>query len=85
MVFSYYASNGRAFVDLDAVEDLALSERMENFNPPYRGLCRVDEFEELKKWLDGYEIIEQSQDFVHWTSTGVVYFTPFTLVLEYLR
>ena len=70
--FSYYASNGRIFLELHDAEQLPLKEVLEGFTPPYRGLCDTSEFDKLKKWLMSYEIIEQSNGYVHWTSMGTV-------------
>jgi branched-subunit amino acid transport protein len=70
--FSYFASNGKLFLELDEVEDLSMKEYLLEINPPYRGLCQVNEFEELKQWLVDYKVIEQSNGYVHWTSKGTI-------------
>lgn len=70
--FSYFASNGKVFLELHNAEELSMKERLMEIAPPYRGLCKVDEFEELKKQLGSYGIIEQSNGYIHWTGTGTV-------------
>jgi hypothetical protein len=68
---SYYGSNGHPIYLMKRPEDISKQERIKNkIRPPYRGLCRSDEFEQLRPWLAGYEIVEQSAGYVHWTSKG---------------
>ena len=70
--FSYFASNGKIFLELKEAKELSMQESLQKITSPYRGLCKVDEFEELKKFLGSYEVIEQSKGYVHWTSTGTI-------------
>lgn len=70
--FSYFASDGRIFLELDDAKKLPMKEVLQEFTPPYRGLCDISEFEELKKWLVSYEVIERSNGYVYWTSTGTI-------------
>ena len=68
---SYYGSNGHPIYLIRRPEDISRQERIKNkICPPYRGLCRSNEFELLRRWLADYEIVEQSLGYVHWTSTG---------------
>jgi 4-amino-4-deoxy-L-arabinose transferase-like glycosyltransferase len=62
---SYYASNGRPFINLRGPGDLT---KISHGKINYHGLCHVKAFEELKPKLDGYKVIETSEGFVHWTS-----------------
>jgi hypothetical protein len=70
---SYFASNGKPIVSLRGPGDLSREEHAKHLIvPPYRGLCLSTEFDELKKWLSDYNIVEQSNGYVHWTSEGSV-------------
>jgi 4-amino-4-deoxy-L-arabinose transferase-like glycosyltransferase len=62
---SYYASNGRGFINLRAPGDLT---KIGHGKSNYRGLCHIKSFEELKPKLEGYKVFEISEGFVHWTS-----------------
>lgn len=70
--FSYFASNGRPFLELNEPEEIHVSEIQENIASSYRGLCLDDEFEELKSRLESYEIIERSEGYVHWTGINAI-------------
>lgn len=62
---SYYASNGRPFINLKGPGDL---KKIDHDKSNYRGLCHIKAFEELKPKLEGYKVIDISEGFVHWTS-----------------
>jgi len=68
---SYYGSNGHPVFLLRHPKDIFKREHVEHkIRPPFRGLCRSEQFEKLREWLVDFEIVEQSQGYVHWTSKG---------------
>jgi 4-amino-4-deoxy-L-arabinose transferase-like glycosyltransferase len=70
---SYYGSNGHPIYLMRRPEDISRQEHIKNkIRPPYRGLCRSGEFEQLKEWLADYRVVEQSNGYVHWISNGSV-------------
>ena len=72
-VLSYYGSNGHPIYSLKRPEELTKQEHIKHkIQPPYRGLCRSPQFEELKGWLLDYDVVEQSNGYVHFTSNGSV-------------
>lgn len=68
---SYFASNGQPILTLKRPGNLSKKEHINHaIAPPYRGLCTFKQFEQLKGWLIGYNIIEESNGYIHWTSNG---------------
>jgi 4-amino-4-deoxy-L-arabinose transferase-like glycosyltransferase len=66
--FSYYASAGRPFHE---VRSATIFQRLENqgaLRPPYRGLCHKRDFEGIKPLLSKYEIVEEANEYIHWTA-----------------
>jgi hypothetical protein len=67
---TYYGSDARPIYTLRSAEDLHKQEIERKIRPPYRGLCKFEEFEILKSRLADYSVIEQSNGHVHWRSTA---------------
>ena len=68
---SYFASNGQPILTLKRPGNLSKKEHIKHaIAPPYRGLCTFKQFEQLKGWLIGYNIIEEFNGYIHWTSNG---------------
>ena len=66
---SYYASEGHRLYTIKDPKDLQKRQHAkQKIKPPYRGLCALDAFGQLKKFLVDYEIADQSEGYVHWES-----------------
>jgi 4-amino-4-deoxy-L-arabinose transferase-like glycosyltransferase len=69
--FSYYASNGMPFLDIDGPEELLAGDNGAIVRN-YRGLCQEDELEQLEGQLAILEPIEKSGNYIHWAGVGTV-------------
>jgi len=67
---SFYASNGRPFVQARTVSEIEQMEQRGAISPPYRGLCHAGESEALRAAFGDSAIIEEVGGFVHWQSRG---------------
>jgi hypothetical protein len=67
-MISYYASNGRPFVQIRDVGDIAKMEQRGEIAPPYRGLCHAGEAQDLRAAFGDDAIIEETGGFVYWQS-----------------
>ena len=66
---SYYGSDGRPIYSISTPKDLWMQQSgKKKLKPPYRGLCKSQEFDELKRWLTNFRIVEHSNDYVHFES-----------------
>jgi len=63
---SYFASKGRPYEEYRSPETFGALMRNGSVTPPYRGVCHAKTFEELKPLLNGYQIVEESNGYVHW-------------------
>ena len=63
---SYFASKGRPYEEFRSPESFSVLMRSGSIVPPYRGLCHAKVFEELKPLLTSYEIVGESNGYIHW-------------------
>jgi 4-amino-4-deoxy-L-arabinose transferase-like glycosyltransferase len=63
---SYYASNGRPFKELKSPDQFLRLTEDQAIVPPYRGICHTQDFQKLRRSLENYEIVEESNEYVHW-------------------
>jgi hypothetical protein len=68
---SYYASKGHRIYNVKSPDDFLKRQLIKKkIKPPYRGICGVSQFEQLKERLVDHEIVDQSEGYVHWISTS---------------
>lgn len=65
---SYFASNGRPFYEIRSPDAFARNKAAGLLHLPYRGLCHAGTFEKVRPLLGEYEIVEESNGYVHWTT-----------------
>lgn len=64
---SYFSSKGRPFQEFGSPDRFTRLKQQGAIAPPYRGLCHTRDFQKLRPLLDNYEIVEEANDYVHWT------------------
>jgi 4-amino-4-deoxy-L-arabinose transferase-like glycosyltransferase len=65
---SFYASAGHPVFTLKSAQDLAGAKELGEVVPPYRGICTIAEFAELKAQLDTPVTVEIFGNYVHWAA-----------------
>lgn len=61
--YHYYASNDRKFFEISAPHELQAIAR-----PPYRGICSIDQFQELNATWEGLQVVREFHGMIHWVS-----------------
>lgn len=67
---SYYASAGRPFYRIRSPQDLMQLQENGLISPPYRLLCGISRFEELRLLMTDVDVIETKTKYIHWTAGG---------------
>lgn len=68
---SYYASAGKPFHRFRSPNELIQLQENEMISPPYRLLCGVSGYEELRPTMTGINVMETTGKYVHWTASGL--------------
>lgn len=68
---SYYASAGKPFFRIRSVQELMQLQENGMIKPPYRMLCGISRYEELRLLMTDVDVVEMRGKYVHWTASGV--------------
>lgn len=68
---SYYGNVAKTWMPIRKPDQLAAMVSAGAMTPPLRGICATPQFGRLQRFLEGAEIVEESEGFVHWTARGV--------------
>ena len=66
---SYFASQGRPFVQVRDIQELVLVQKKGFASPPYRGACHASASDEIRAAFGPDAIVSELDGFVHWQAS----------------